>query len=242
MLKRMKRNLVLLPGLMCDSAAWTHQIAALSDIAECTVMDWGTLDSLTGMAEQVLEMASPRFALAGHSMGGRVAMEVYRRAPERVTHIALFDTNYVPLAPGEAGEKEARGRRELLDLARSQGMRVMSRKWLEGMIPPYRQTDAALVEEIIAMFERKSPDLFERQMRALLNRPDAGPVLGQIRCPALVLTGMDDAWSPPRKHQEMAAMIPGATLVLVEKCGHMSTMERPDEVSRAMLEWLGASG
>ena len=171
-------------------------------------------------------------------MGGRVAFEVYRKAPDRVSHIALFDTNYVPLPPGEAGEKEARGRRELLDLARSQGMRAMSRKWLDGMIPPYRQSDTALVEEIIAMFDRKSPDLFERQMRALLNRPDAGPVLARIRCPALVLTGMDDAWSPPQKHQEMAAAIAGSRLVLVEKCGHMSTMERPEDVSRAMREWL----
>ena len=87
------------------------------------------------------------------------------------------------------------------------------------------------------MFERKSPDLFERQMRALLNRPDAGPVLRQVKCPALVLTGMDDAWSPPQRHREMAAAIPNSTLVLVEKCGHMSTVERPEEVSRAMREW-----
>jgi pimeloyl-ACP methyl ester carboxylesterase len=236
-----KRNLILLPGLMCDGAAWARQIAALSDIAECTVMDWGALDSLTRMADQVLRSSPPRFALAGHSMGGRVAFEVYRQAPERVTHIALFDTNYVPLPPGEAGEKEARGRRELLDLARAQGLRAMSRKWMEGMIPPYRQTDAALVEDIIAMFERKSPDLFERQMRALLHRPDAGPVLGQIHCPALVLTGIDDAWSPPQRHQEMAAAIPGSMLVLVPKCGHMSTMERPEEVSAAMREWLNRS-
>jgi len=233
-----KHSLVLLPGLMCDETTWLHQIAALSDIADCAVMDWGTLDSLTEMADQVLRLAPERFAMAGHSMGGRVAFEVYRKAPERVTHIGLFDTNYVPLPSGEAGEKEARGRRDLLDLARAEGMRAMSRKWLEGMIPSYRQNDTALVEEIITMFERKSPDLFERQMRALLNRPDAGPVLSQIRCPALVLTGMDDAWSPPAKHREMAAAIAGSTLVLVEKCGHMSTMERPREVSRAMREWL----
>ena len=172
-------------------------------------------------------------------MGGRVGFEVYRKAPERVTHIAMFDTNYLPMPAGEAGENETRGRRELLDLARAQGMRVMSRKWLDGMIPPYRQSDKALVEEIISMFERKSPDLFERQMRALLNRPDAGPVLRQVKCPALVLTGMDDAWSPPERHREMAAMIPNSTLVLVDKCGHMSIMERPDEVSRAMRRWLG---
>src|SRR5712692_4735016 len=169
-----KIHLVLLPGFLCDRTVWARQIIALDDIAECTVMDYGALDSLTDMADHVLRTTPARFALAGHSMGGRVAFEVYRKMPERVTHIALFDTNYVPLPAGDAGEKEARGRRELLDLARAQGMRAMSKKWLEGMIPPYRQNDPALVEEIIAMFERKSPDLFERQMRALLHRPDAG--------------------------------------------------------------------
>jgi len=233
-----KSKLVLLPGLMCDRTVWAHQIAALDDLAECTVVDWSDLDSLPAMADHVLQVAPSRFAVAGHSMGGRVAFEVYRQAPERVTHLALFDTNYVPLPPGEAGENEARGRRDLLDLARAQGMRAMSKKWLEGMIPPYRQKDAALVEDIVSMFERKSPEHFEKQMRALLNRPDAEPVLSTIRCPALVLTGMDDAWSPPKRHQEMAAAIPASTLVLVENCGHMSTMERPDEVSRAMREWL----
>jgi pimeloyl-ACP methyl ester carboxylesterase len=233
-----KIPLVLLPGLMCDHTVWEPQIAALADLADCTVLDWDALDSLVDMADLVLRTAPERFAMAGHSMGGRVAFEVYRKAGERVTHIALFNTNYVPLPRGEAGDNEARGRYEMLALAREKGMRVMSKKWLEGMIPSYRQQDSALVENIVQMFERKSPDLFEKQMRALLNRPDASAVLAQIRCPALVLTGTDDAWSPPQRHEEMAAAIPGSRLVLVEKCGHMSTLERPEEVSRAMREWL----
>ena len=233
-----KIPLMLLPGLVCDGAAWEAQIAALSDIAECRVMDWGELDSLIDMADLVLRAAPERFAVAGHSMGGRVALEIFRKAPERVSHIALFDTNYLPLAPGEAGENEARGRRELLDLARVQGMRTMSKKWLEGMIPAYRQKDAALVEAILQMFGRKSPELLARQQRALLTAPDAGLVLREIRCPALVLSGVDDSWSPPKRHEEMAAAIAGSRLVLVDRCGHMSTMERPEEVSRAMREWL----
>jgi pimeloyl-ACP methyl ester carboxylesterase len=231
-------ELVLLPGFLCDRTVWESQIAALAGVASCTVMDWGDLDSLTNMAELVLSEAPGRFAMAGHSMGGRVAFEVYRRAPERVTHIALLDTNFPPLPEGEPGETERRNRQALLDLARAQGMGVMSRKWLEGMIPPYRQKDEELVEAITRMFERKTPDDFARQMKALLGRPDATPVLSVIRCPALILTGGDDVWSPPAAHERMHAAIPGSKLVIVPKCGHMSTMERPQEVSAAFCEWL----
>ena len=114
----------------------------------------------------------------------------------------------------------------------------MAVEWLKGMLPPYRQDDTPLVEEIIAMFERKSPDLFEIQMQALLGRPNATPLLAGIQCPALVLTGRDDAWSPPARHLDMAQWIPKSELVLVPKCGHMSTMERPDEVTEALRRWL----
>jgi pimeloyl-ACP methyl ester carboxylesterase len=235
-----KIPVVLLPGFLCDGAVWESQIAALTTVADCTVLDWGTRDSLAAMAELVLQSAPPAFALAGHSMGGRVAFEVYRRAPERVTRLALLNTNYPPKPLGEAGETEARGRGELLELARAEGMRAMAKRWLEGMIPRFRQQDAALVERIIEMFERKTPDDFERQMRALLNRPDATGVLSQVRCPALILTGAGDAWSPPAAHERMHAAIAGSRLVIVPECGHMSTMERPEEVTAALREWLVA--
>jgi pimeloyl-ACP methyl ester carboxylesterase len=233
-----KTHLVLLPGFLCDRTVWEHQIEALSDLADCTVPDWGTLDSLTAMAEAVLHAAPERFALAGHSMGGRVAMQLYRLAPHRVERIALMNTGAIPRDPGPAGQNEERERRALLALARVHGMRAMAVEWLSGMLPPYRQTDTELVESILRMFERKSPDMFEIQMEALLARPDAVPVLSQIDCPALVLTGCDDVWSPPARHQEMAAAIPASQLVLVPRCGHMSTMERPAEVAQAMRAWL----
>lgn len=198
-------------------------------------MEWGPAhDSIPAMAEAVLRWAPQRFALAGHSMGGRVAFQVYRLAPERVTKIALLNTG-----SDARSETEEPGRRKLLAIARSQGMRVMTVEWLKGMLPAYRQNDTALVEEIIGMFDRKSPDLFEIQMLALLGRPNATPFLKQIQCPALVLTGFDDAWSPPARHLDMAQLIPKSELVLVPKCGHMSTMERPDEVTAAMRRWLG---
>jgi pimeloyl-ACP methyl ester carboxylesterase len=123
-------------------------------------------------------------------------------------------------------------------MAREQGMRAMALEWLKGMLPPYRMTDTALVEEIVRMFASRTPDLFEIQMNALLARPDARGVLGRIRCPALVLTGEDDGWSTPERHREMAASIQGGRLRLIPKSGHMSTMERPAEIAEAMREWL----
>jgi pimeloyl-ACP methyl ester carboxylesterase len=232
------QQLVLLPGFLCDRTVWEFQISALSDIAECMVLEWGTLGSIEAMAEHALRLAPERFALAGHSMGGRVAFQVYRMAPHRVQRIAVLNTGADARPAGEAGAEEERKRRALLTLARAQGMRAMTLEWLAGMIPPYRMTDATLVDEIVRMFAGQSPHLFEIQMNALLARPDARAILAQIRCPALVLTGEDDGWSTPARHREMATAIPGARLRLIPRSGHMSTMERPAEVAEAMREWL----
>jgi pimeloyl-ACP methyl ester carboxylesterase len=235
----LRQPLILLPGLMCDHTVWDPQIEALSDIADARSMEWGMEHtSLVKMAEAVLASAPEKFALAGHSMGGRVAFEVYRLAPQRVTRIAVMNTGVVPRPKGEAGLEEELGRRRLLEIAFRQGIRAMAMEWMKGMLPPDRQNDAPLVEAIVRMFERKTPELFLIQQEALLARRDARPVLGTIRCPALVLTGGDDQWSPPAAHEKIAAGIPGATLVIVPKSGHMSTMERPAEVAAAMRHWL----
>ncbi len=171
-------------------------------------------------------------------MGGRIALEVYRLAPARVLRIALLNTGYLPLAPGAAGEAEARKRDELVALARSQGLRAMLRRWLPPMIDSRRIQDTLLVNSIVEMMSRKTPEIFAAQQRALLARPDATPVLEQIRCPALLLTGREDGWSGPAQHAEMATRIPGSQLVIVPDSGHMSTMERPAEVSAALRTWL----
>jgi len=191
------------------------------------------------MAEQVLRTAPERFLMAGHSMGGgRVALQVYRLAPHRVARIALLNTGASPLAAGAAGEEEARKRWELVALAKSQGMHAMLKQWLPPMIDSRRINDTALVAAIIEMMSRKTPEIFAAQVQALLARPDAGAVLEQIRCPALLLTGREDGWSGPAQHAAMAAKIPGSTLVTVPDCGHMSMMERPAEVSAALRAWL----
>jgi pimeloyl-ACP methyl ester carboxylesterase len=233
-----KTSLILVPGLMCDEVVWAHQIDTLSGIADVQIATNGARDSLVAMAEAIIAQAPARFALAGHSMGGRVALEVIRRVPERVTALALLDTGHQPLAAGEAGEREVAGRLALVEKSGRQGMRAMGWEWLQGMVYPSRLTDAILVNAILDMIERKTPELFAAQTRALINRPEATPLLGKIRCPTLVLCGQDDLWSPPRRHEEIRDMIPGSTLTVVPYCGHMSTMERPAAVSEALRAWL----
>ncbi|MFO6421120.1 alpha/beta fold hydrolase [Hylemonella sp. W303a] len=233
-------TLMLLPGLNCDAAVWAPQVAALKNQANCVVPAWGLRDSLTAMAEQALaEAPTERFALAGHSMGGRVALEVMRLAPQRVTHLALLDTGTHPLATGEAGEKEKAGRMALLKIAREQGMRTMAREWAKGMVHPDR-IGSPLFEEVLDMFDRGSAAQYAAQINALLNRLDATPLLPKIQCPTLVLTGREDNWSGPAQHEAMAAAIAGATLVIVEHSGHMTTMEQPQAVNRAFAHWLAA--
>ena len=232
-------TLLLLPGLMCDASIWAPQVQALAAHVRCVVPDWGLKDSLTAMAQQALDQApAGQFALAGHSMGGRVALEVMRLAPERVSCLALMDTGTHPLAAGEAGEKERAGRMALLALAQSQGMRVMGQQWLRGMVHP-QVLDSSLFESMLDMLERSSPEQFAAQIQALLSRPDAGLGLAAIRCPTLVLTGRQDLWSPPAQHECMAQAIPGAELVIIEDSGHMVMLEQPEAVTAALRGWLG---
>lgn len=233
-----RESIVFLPGLLCDRAVWEPQIDALSARYDCIVADYGAADSLTMMARSALESAPARFSLVGHSMGGRVALEVMRTAPRRVTRLALLDTGYQARSEGEAGEAEARKRYRLLDIALSQGMRVMGREWLQGMIHPDRLQDREIVESILAMIERKTAGIFAAQIRALLDRPTAEAVLRAIHCPTLVLCGRQDGWSPLSRHEEMARLIPGGQLAVIEDSGHMVTLERPEEVTAQLEHWL----
>jgi pimeloyl-ACP methyl ester carboxylesterase len=230
--------LVLVPGLLCDPAVWEPQRAAFANRTSVFIPDHGTADSLERMAEQTLAAAPPRFALAGHSMGGRVALEILARAPERVERLALLDTGFEGLAPGDAGERERAGRLKLLGIARERGMREMGIEWSKGMVHPQRLVDAPLMDAILDMIERATLGVFAAQIEALLNRPDRTALLRRIAVPTLVLCGHDDAWSNLDRHRVLARHIPGSELVDIPECGHMSTMERPAEVNQALLAWL----
>jgi pimeloyl-ACP methyl ester carboxylesterase len=234
-------TLVLVPGLMCDEAVWAPLLPRLRTRADCRVADHGDADSLAQMAQRVLAAAPPRFALAGHSMGGRVALEVVRLAPERVARLALLDTGFRARAAGAAGDEETRKRQALLDLAGTQGVRAMAQQWVRAMVHPRRLDDAGLIGRIVAMFERKSAHTFAAQVRALLERPDATTVLQHLRVPTLVACGGADTWAPPAQHAEIAARIPTglARLRVVDDAGHMAPMEAPDAVAGLLIDWLG---
>jgi pimeloyl-ACP methyl ester carboxylesterase len=228
---------VLVPGLLCDQDIWRDQIETLG--RDHDVICPGFLDhaSIEAMADDILARAPAAFSLAGHSMGGRVALEVVRRAPERVTRLALLDTGYHPARPGEAD-----GRAALLHLAYQDGMRALARRWLPPMVAAGRAADAALMDRLTAMVERASPDLFARQVQALLDRPNAQRALGAIPCLTALIVGRLDTWSPPAQHEEMAAVIPNAYLTVIDGSGHMSPVERPDAVSAALQSWMRTAG
>ncbi|CAN5667242.1 alpha/beta hydrolase [soil metagenome] len=237
-----KPAILMLPGLLCDRANYEPQIDALAGRYLCHVPHYGQIDSIVGMAEHVLATApAERFALMGHSMGGRVALEVLRRAPERVERLALLDTGYQQIAGGEHGATERQSRMALLHAAERDGMRVMADTWARGMVHPSR-VGTPLFEAVLDMLARSNPKVFAAQINALLNRPDATGLLGTIKCPTLVLLGREDHWSNLARHEAIHAAIPGSRLVVIEDCGHMSTMEQPEAVNRALAEWLDAEG
>lgn len=230
-------TVVLLSGLLCDAEVWRGQAGPLSET--CEVICPGFLDhpSIEAMAEAVLARAPERFSLAGHSMGGRVALEMVARTPGRIERLALLDTGFHPARPGEA---EARSR--LIRVAIEEGMAALARHWLPPMLGPGRARDGDLMARLSAMVERATPQLFQRQIAALLGRPNAHRGLAAIACPTAVIVGRQDAWSPLAQHEEMAALIPGAQLTVIEESGHMSPVEQPEAVAGALLAWMGIGG
>lgn len=237
---KLRPTLLFLPGLACDADVWAHQLQHFSAGTQTRVADYGASDSIQAMARAAVRDVTARFAVAAHSMGGRVAFEIYRSMPDRVAGLALLDTAYRGKAAGEAGEQERAARMELVEIAEKHGMRAMARDWMRHMVHPEKLADQALVERIVEMFDRKSPAIYRAQVNALLARPDATPVLASIRCPTLVLCGREDTWSPVAQHEEIAARIAGSKLVTIERCGHMAPMERPQEVTAMLDQWFAA--
>ena len=232
-------SLLLVPGLMCDHASWAPMLPYLNPHIAHTTLDHGDADSLVAMAERILENAPAVFDLAGHSMGGRVALEVMRLAPQRVRRLALLGTGYRAKESGEAGAEELRKRQVLLDIARAQGVRAMAVEWVKPMVAPSRLSDLIFVEQIIAMICRKSEDIFKRQIKALIERPDASDVLSQVQIPTLVMAGAFDSWATPAQHQEIANHIPAKPEVaVIAPSGHMMMMEEPQLVAQQLNQWL----
>jgi pimeloyl-ACP methyl ester carboxylesterase len=229
-------GLILVPGLLCDDRLWRPQLAALSGLADCRVADATRSGTMAGLARDLLEDCPfERFALAGLSMGGYVALEVVRQAPQRVVRLALLDTS----ARADAPEQSQR-RREFIALAERGRFMGVTDALLPLLIHASRLGDAALVATVKAMAASVGKEAFVRQERAIMGRADSLPLLPQIRCPTLVLCGREDALTPLERHEEIAAAVPNARLEVIDECGHLSTLEQPDAVSAALARWLQA--
>jgi pimeloyl-ACP methyl ester carboxylesterase len=152
--------------------------------------------------------------------------------PERVEKLALIDTGVHPKKDGEDQRRQV-----LVDLGYTAGMAELAAQWLPPMVHPDRHDDAALMGALLAMVERMSPQLHERQIKALLGRPDAEPGLSAITCPTLLMVGRQDAWSPLAQHEAMLPNLKNARLVVIEDAGHFAPIERPDAVAAALADW-----
>jgi pimeloyl-ACP methyl ester carboxylesterase len=225
------RTIVLIPGLMNDGAVWVRQIPFLSREGPVFVANNDGLSDLAAMADRILAATAGPLVVVGHSMGGRVAIELAVKAPERVELLVLLDTGAHPAAPAEAET-----RLKLVDLGHREGMAAVVEAWLPEMVAP--DTPMALRDEIGRMLQRCTPADFDRQQRALLSRPDRRDALAAISCPTLVVTGELDGFSPPAQHEAMAAALPRARLHIVPRAGHMLPLEAPELVTNLLLGFL----
>lgn len=225
----MSEALVFLPGMMCDARLFAPQIDALGGV--CLPIDGA--DGVEALAEAVLTEAPERFALAGLSMGGIVAMEVVRQAPARVTRLALMDTN--PLA--ETDGVKAR-RLPQMDKVRAGGLAGVMRDEMKPNYLAHTPNRGAILDLCMEMALDLGPEVFLRQSIALMNRPDQSETLKAYHKPALVLCGRHDALCPVHRHELMAGLLPRATLTIIDGAGHLPTLETPDQTTQALAAWL----
>ena len=224
---------VLIPGLLDSARLYAAQIPELWRRGPVMVADHTRDDSMAAIARRILAHAPARFALAGLSMGGYISFEILRQAPSRVAKLALLDT----AARADTPEATAT-RRAQMALASAGRLGEVVEQQFERMFHRLRRDDRELREINRLMAEEVGPEAFARQQTAIMGRPDSRPGLAAIGCPTLVLVGEQDELTPPARAVEMADGIRGARLVTVPECGHLSTLERPREVTRALLDWL----
>ena len=225
--------IVLVSGLNCSARLYSEQIPALWPFGPVTIADHTRDDSIPAIAQRILAAAPPRFALAGLSMGGYIAFEIMRQARERVAQLALLDTGARP----ETAE-QTKARQPRLALAKSGRFADETDLQFPKLVHRSRHGDAALKSIVRAMANETGAETFLRQMQAVMARADSRPSLAAISCPTLVVVGDGDELTPPPLSQEIAAGISGARLAVIPECGHLSTLERPQAVNAALVEWM----
>lgn len=229
----MSRSLpvVLIPGLIASPRFYAAQMPSLWRLGPVTIADHTRDDSMAALAARILAAAPPRFALAGHSMGGYIAFEILRQAPDRVERLALLDTSARADTPEQSAKRDSQ-----IALARSGPYAAIAALQFPAFVHPSRARDATLRRYMRAMAGDNDADVFIRQQTAIKGRPDSRDLLATIRCPTLVVVGDADAPTPPERAQEIAAGIAGARLVTIAACGHMTAIERPEIVTQALVD------
>ena len=224
---------VLIPGLLCTPRLYAEQIPSLWRFGPVTVADHTRDDSMRGIAQRILAHAPPRFALIALSMGGYVAFEMQRQAPDRIAKLALLDTTARPDAPEQTEQ-----RKRQIEMARTGRFDGIAQLLFPRFVAAARHGDRALQAVVRTMAEDTGAEAFVRQQTAIMNRADSRPGLAAIACPTLVIVGADDALTPPDRAAEIADAIPGARRVVVPDCGHLSPLERPDAVTATLVAFL----
>lgn len=232
----MKPNLLLLPGLLNDASLFSGQTSVLTTLTKVEIGDLSTAETIADMAASVLkDSAAERFVLLGLSLGGYVAFEIMRQAPARVAGLVLVDTTARPDS-AEAGV----ARQALIKLAATDLEGVVE-QLLPRLSHPARMNLPVVRGVIQSMAISLGKEVFERQQRAIMGRPDSRPTLAEISCPTLVICGREDVITPPELAEEMAGGIHGAELRIIEQCGHLSTLDQPEEVARLLVDWIKRS-
>lgn len=225
--------IVLVPGLLCTAEAFAPQIAALWPHGPVTIASTLEGRTIVEIAAEILDAAPPRFALAGISMGGYISFEMMRQAPERISRLALLGTSARPDTPDQIAR-----RRALVAEARNENFEALLAQIYDAILHPAHQGDRALRATNVRMGLTVGVEGMARQLEAIIGRSDSRPSLPDINVPTLVLVGDSDPLTPPEHSREIAEAILGARLVVVEICGHASTLERPEAVNHALIEWL----
>lgn len=230
---KQKDSIVFLSGLLCDERVWFEVANNLKDIATTHLISFKGLDSIENMAKKVLDNSPSTFCLVGHSMGGRVALEIMKQAPHRVKKLALFNTGIHGVS-----ETEIKGREVLINLAKEEGIHSIVKQWLPPMMSTTGLSKPTLMENLEKMVTSYSVDDFLKQIYALINRPNAEDILSSITIPTLLSSATEDKWSSVSQHQEIQKRIPNSKLAIIEDAGHMAPVEVPDVVSSVIKDWF----
>jgi pimeloyl-ACP methyl ester carboxylesterase len=228
-----KHDIILIPGQLCTELLWEQQLPVVSSFGTPQIFAQREHDHIGAMAQSVLDASPARFTLVAHAMGGFVAFEMLRRDPARVEKLVLMST----LAPADTPKQTVR-REGYLRLVEQGKFDGIIEERIPMLIHPSRTGESTLTGKLRRMAQDTGPDIFQRQQRAIMSRRDSRPSLAEISCPTLLVFGREDGITTMDHQREMLDAIPGARLEILETCGHMMTLEKPQEVNALLSAFI----